>query len=97
MSDKYALPQSTKDEIQNAIERQINSDNNTQIKKKMICPFCQEQKFKMEKAYFIQLTQTNYHKLSTGGEKVAIAPFTCQNCGFIAFFSLKPLGLYKSD
>ena len=108
MSDKFAIPDSEKKKIRKALDDAISNSpargsgtapgggsSGPVVPTQLTCPICLDTNFKMEKAYFLQLTQTNYHKLSNGGEKVPMAPFICQNCGFVANFSLKPLGLYK--
>ena len=90
MPSSQSLPKSEKNKIIETIKSKLPAKPGG-----LVCPMCQQKEFEIEEAYFIQLTQINYHKLRNGGKIVPMAPLVCQNCGFVANFALRPLGLYR--
>lgn len=78
------IPENELDAIHIAIDKKIAT---------MTCPMCQGKKFSLVKGYLVNLLSQSTVDFGNFGKAIPTAPFTCDNCGFLAQYSMRSLGL----
>lgn len=83
----------------------LEEDRKSQIIAKILgknpnieCPMCHHRHFALLDGYITENIQNNYKSIIVGGGTILpLATIICENCGFIAQYSLGALGLMEDQ